>query len=181
MSAARAASASASGTLRMVGRGLPTLLGAALVAGAVGVADAAGAPGAAGAAGAGAMSAAATVAGTSAAGTQRVAGTVGDADHGQQLYARCAACHSLTVDRTGPRHCGLLGRRAGGVPGFAYSEAMKRSGIVWTTATLDRFLANPMQAIPGTAMGYAGVSDPKERADLVAFLAQASGSPPCAS
>ena len=128
------------------------LLGAALAAGAVGFAGAAGAGGAS-----------------------------GDADHGKQLYARCAACHSLTVDRTGPRHCGLLGRRAGGVPGFAYSEAMKRSGIVWTLATLDRFLANPMQAIPGTAMGYAGLSDPKERADLVAYLAQASGSSSCPS
>ena len=154
-------------------RRLQLLLTAALAAGAVGVA---------GAAGAGGASAAEAVA--PAVGTQRAVGAVGasgDANHGKQLYARCAACHSLTVDRTGPRHCGLLGRRAGGVPGFAYSEAMKRSGIVWTTATLDRFLANPMQAIPGTAMGYAGLSDPKERADLVAYLAQASGSSSCSS
>jgi len=105
----------------------------------------------------------------------------GDADKGEQLYARCAACHSLTVDRTGPRHCGLLGRRAGAVPGFAYSDAMRQSGIVWTVAALDRFLANPLQALPGTAMGYGGVSDPKERADLVAFLARASSSASCAS
>jgi len=105
----------------------------------------------------------------------------GDADKGEQLYARCVACHSLTVDRTGPRHCGLLGRRAGAVPGFAYSEAMRQSGIVWTTVTLDRFLANPLKAMPGTAMGYAGISDPKERADLVAFLARASSSASCAS
>ena len=154
-------------------RRLQLLLTAALAAGAVGLA---------GAAGAGGASAAEAVA--PAVGTQRAVSAVGasgDANHGKQLYARCAACHSLTVDRTGPRHCGLLGRRAGGVPGFAYSEAMKRSGIVWTTATLDRFLANPMQAIPGTAMGYAGLSDPKERADLVAYLAQASGSSSCSS
>lgn len=129
----------------------------------------------------------ATATGAVAAGTADVAGkadtagTVGDADHGKQLYARCAACHSLAIDRTGPRHCGLLGRRAGGVPGFPYSEAMKRSGIVWTAATLDRFLANPMQAIPGTAMGYSGISDPKERADLVAFLVQADASVSCRS
>jgi cytochrome c len=103
----------------------------------------------------------------------------GDADRGEQIYARCAACHSMSMDRTGPRHCGLLGRRAGAVPGFVYSEAMRQSGIVWTVAMLDRFLANPLKAIPGTAMGYAGVSDPKERADLVAFLARASAS--CAS
>jgi cytochrome c len=115
------------------------------------------------------------------AGGERVAGLAGDAERGSQLYARCAACHSLAIDRTGPRHCGLLGRRAGAVPDFAYSAAMKRSGIVWTAATLDRFLANPMQVVPGTAMGYAGVSDPKERADLVAFLAQASASATCRS
>jgi cytochrome c len=102
--------------------------------------------------------------------------TAGDADKGEQIYARCAACHSMSMDRTGPRHCGLLGRRAGAVPGFVYSEAMRQSGIVWTVATLDRFLANPLKAMPGTAMGYAGVSDPKERADLVAFLARASAS-----
>ena len=106
--------------------------------------------------------------------------TAGDPEKGRQLYARCAACHSLTVDRTGPRHCGLLGRRAGSVPGFNYSEAMKNADVVWTVATLDRFLANPMKAMPGTAMGYAGVDDRLERADLVAFLARASSSEACA-
>jgi cytochrome c len=145
-------------------RGLRLLLGALLAAGTAGAVGAAAATGA-----------------TSLVGSAGVTASTGDADHGKQIYARCAACHSLTVNRTGPMHCGLLGRRAGDVSGFAYSEAMKRSGIVWTTATLDRFLANPMQAIPGTAMGYAGVSDPKERADVVAFLAQASGSPICGS
>lgn len=64
-----------------------------------------------------------------------------DAGRGEQLYARCAACHALTFDRVGPRHCGLLGRRAGSVPGFDYSSAMKKSSIVWTEKTLDRFLA----------------------------------------
>ena len=106
--------------------------------------------------------------------------SAGDPEKGRQLYARCAACHSLAVDRTGPRHCGLLGRRAGSVPGFAYSEAMRNAGVVWTVATLDRFLANPMKAMPGTAMGYAGVDDRLERADLVAFLARASSSEACA-
>ena len=119
----------------------------------------------------------ATVGGTATAGGP---GTAGDPEKGRQLYARCAACHSLTVDRTGPRHCGLLGRRAGSVPGFNYSEAMRNADVVWTVATLDRFLANPMKAMPGTAMGYAGVDDRLERADLVAFLARASSSEACA-
>ena len=120
----------------------------------------------------------ATVGGTATAGGP---GTAGDPEKGRQLYARCAACHSLTVDRTGPRHCGLLGRRAGSVPGFNYSEAMRNADVVWTVATLDRFLANPMKAMPGTAMGYAGVDDRLERADLVAFLARASSSEACAT
>ncbi|MBX3613983.1 MAG: cytochrome c family protein [Burkholderiaceae bacterium] len=89
------------------------------------------------------------------------------------MYGRCLACHALQYDRTGPRHCGLFGRKAGGVPGFDYSEAMKRSGIVWNAATLDRFLANPLGTVPGTTMGYAGIADARERADLIAYLGQA--------
>jgi cytochrome c len=103
----------------------------------------------------------------------------GDPAAGAAIYDRCVACHALAYDRTGPRHCGLLGRRAGSVQGFAYSPAMKDSSIVWTGETLDRFLANPWKAVPGTAMGYAGVADAKERADLIAYLEQASRSPEC--
>jgi cytochrome c len=109
-----------------------------------------------------------------------VAAAKGDATRGEAIYSRCAACHALVYDRTGPRHCGLLGRRAGSVPGFAYSSAMKRSTIVWNAGTLDRFIASPLTAIPGTSMGYAGVADPQERADLIAYILQASQSPPCA-
>jgi cytochrome c len=97
-------------------------------------------------------------------------GAAGDAKRGEQLYARCAACHAMAYDRVGPRHCGLLGRRAGSLQGFDYSKAMKQSGIVWSARTLDRFLADPMAAVPGTTMTYAGISDPGERADLVAYL-----------
>jgi len=93
-----------------------------------------------------------------------------DPGKGKEIYGRCLACHALEYDRVGPRHCGLFGRRAGSVPGFAYSEAMKRSKIVWNEKTLDRFLANPPKAVPGTAMTYAGVPEAKERADLIAYL-----------
>ncbi len=72
------------------------------------------------------------------------------------------------------------GRRAGSVPGFAYSAAMKKSSIVWNKRTLDRFLASPLAVIPGTAMGYAGIADPRERADLIEYLERANHSPPCA-
>jgi cytochrome c len=102
----------------------------------------------------------------------------GDASRGEQLYARCAACHALAYDRVGPRHCGLLGRKAGSVPGFDYSAAMRKSAIVWNARTLDRFIADPLKALPGTTMTYAGVKDAKERADLVAYLVGAANNAP---
>jgi cytochrome c len=98
----------------------------------------------------------------------------GDPTHGQQIYARCQACHSIERNRIGPMHKGLFGRRAGSVPGFVYSAAMRNSGIVWSEATLDRFLQGPRQMVPGTKMTYAGVPDPQERADLIAYLRQAT-------
>jgi cytochrome c len=97
----------------------------------------------------------------------------GDPKAGEAIYGRCQACHALAYDRVGPRHCGLLGRRAGAVQGFEYSPAMKRSRLVWDEQTLDRFLADPLRTVPGTTMTYAGVADPKERADLIAYLAKA--------
>jgi cytochrome c len=103
----------------------------------------------------------------------------GDPARGEQLYARCLACHALEYDRVGPRHCGLLGRRAGSVPRFDYSVAMKQSGIVWTARTLERFLAAPLEMVPGTTMTYAGVADAKERADLIAYLEERSISSEC--
>ena len=103
----------------------------------------------------------------------------GDPIAGKEIYARCLACHALAYDRTGPRHCGLFGRRAGSVKDFAYSDAMKRSKIVWNERTLDRFLENPLTAVPGTAMGYAGVADRNERANLIAYLKQANQSLEC--
>ena len=99
-----------------------------------------------------------------------MAAPAGNAIRGEALYERCFACHSLETDRAGPRHCGLLGRRAGSVPGFDYSPAMRASGIVWSAETLDRFLAAPTAVVPGTSMGYAGIASAQERADLIAYL-----------
>lgn len=103
----------------------------------------------------------------------------GDPRAGEAIYSRCLACHALAYDRTGPRHCGLFGRRAGSVAGFPYSDAMRHSNIVWNEATLNRFLANPTKTVPGTAMGYAGIKDDKERADLIAYLKWANTSELC--
>jgi cytochrome c len=107
------------------------------------------------------------------------AGAAPSAPNGQEVYGRCMACHSLAYDRTGPRHCGLFGRRAGSVPGFAYSDAMKRSKIVWNAAALDRFLADPARTVPGTSMTYAGVPDRAERAALIAYLKAANAGSEC--
>jgi len=94
---------------------------------------------------------------------------------GEQIYARCAGCHAIEANRTGPQHCGLFGRRAGTAPGFdTYSKAMRDSKIVWNERSLDTFLAAPTQSMPGTTMGYAGVKDARERADLLAWLRHAT-------
>jgi cytochrome c len=121
--------------------------------------------------------AAALVASAAAGGAEKSAP---DAMRGEQVYARCLACHALAYDRVGPRHCGLFGRRAGSVPQFSYSPAMKKSGIVWNDQTLDRFLTKPLKMVPGSAMTYDGVADPKDRSDLIAYLKHANDTPECA-
>jgi cytochrome c len=101
----------------------------------------------------------------------------GDPARGERIYGRCVACHAIDRDRTGPRHAGLFGRHAGGVPGFPYSAALKKAGangLVWNDETLDKFLQNPTRFVPGTHMTYAGVKDDQERADLIAYLKAAT-------
>jgi len=147
----------------------PAMLAATLAVACMAAADASAADAAA---------AGAAAAGTAAVGARGPApATTGDARRGEEIYGRCLACHALAYNRAGPRHCGLFGRRAGSVPGYSYSQAMKQSGIIWNEQTLDVFLKNPLAAVPGTSMGYAGIADAGERADLIAYLKQA---PPCA-
>jgi cytochrome c len=94
----------------------------------------------------------------------------GDAGRGKDAYeARCGGCHSVAADRVGPRHAGVVGRRAGSVAGFAYSEALRKSGLTWTTETLERWLADPEALVPGQRMGYS-LGDAQARADIVAYL-----------
>jgi cytochrome c len=93
----------------------------------------------------------------------------GDPGRGQALYQACSGCHSIDDDDIGPRHRGVVGRRAGTVPEYAYSPALKASGLVWDAATLDRWLSNPQDLVPGTKM-YFSVSDPQKRADIIAYL-----------
>jgi cytochrome c len=97
-----------------------------------------------------------------------------DAAAGQSVFkAQCSICHSVAPGRTltGPSLAGIIGRKAGSIAGFHYSAANQASGIVWSAATLDPYLANPKQVIPGTTMTYPGLKDAKQRADLIAYLA----------
>lgn len=108
---------------------------------------------------------------------QTSAAAAGDAARGEALYERrCTACHALDVNRIGPLHRGVVGRRAGAVPSFNYSPALARSGLVWTEPNLDRWLAGPPRLVPGTRMGLS-VPSPTERADIIAYL-RAQGAAP---
>ena len=96
---------------------------------------------------------------------------VGSALRGQASYQeRCAGCHAVDANDAGPLHRGVLGRRAGTVPGFDYSPALRASRLVWTRQTLDAWLRNPEALIPGQAMDEQ-VADPQARQDLIAYLA----------
>jgi cytochrome c len=103
-----------------------------------------------------------------------VASAAGDAVRGQELYeSRCIGCHSVDDNKSGPLHKGVFGRKAGQVPGYDYSQAVKASKLVWREKTLDLWLTNPELAIPGQKMGYF-VMEARDRADLIAYLKKVS-------
>ena len=104
--------------------------------------------------------------------------TDGDPMRGEQIYHRCQGCHSIDANRVGPRHAGLFGRHAGSLDDYNYSDAMRASGVVWNETTLDQFLTAPRKFIPGTKMPFAGIPDAQERADLIAYLKQATAAAP---
>jgi cytochrome c len=95
----------------------------------------------------------------------------GDPTRGKVLYQACQACHSIEENDLGPRHRGVVGRRAGSVADYNYSLALKNSGLTWDSSTLDRWLANPSALVPGTKMFFK-IDDPRSRADVIAYLAE---------
>jgi cytochrome c len=104
-------------------------------------------------------------------GSSPVLAQTASAQRGKTLYeSRCVACHSVDANRVGPLHRGVLGRRAGKVPGFAYSDALRSSTLVWSRETLLVWLKDPEALIPGQQMGYQ-VEMLQDRLDLVAYLA----------
>jgi cytochrome c len=96
----------------------------------------------------------------------------GDATKGEAVFRQCQTCHVVTpgVNKVGPSLHNIIGRTAGQVAGFRYSEANKKSGITWTEQELYTYLENPKARIPGTTMAFVGVKDSQKRADLVAYL-----------
>ena len=97
----------------------------------------------------------------------------GDAKRGAQLFNQCAACHSVQLDEhmTGPSLAKVWNRKAGTAEGFQrYSDALKRAGLTWDEATLDKWLANPQALVHGTSMTFPGIKQAKDRADVIAYL-----------
>jgi cytochrome c len=96
-----------------------------------------------------------------------------DASAGKTLFARnCSICHSPQPGRNlvGPSLFNVVNRHSGQIPDFHYSDANKNSGLVWNVGTLDRYLTAPRQIVPGTKMTFPGLKDPKQRADVIAYL-----------
>jgi cytochrome c len=97
-----------------------------------------------------------------------------DAEAGKKVFTKCAPCHAIgpgAKNKVGPEQNGLVGRKAGSVEGFNYSEAMKNSGITWDEAQLDEYIADPKKKVPGNKMVFPGIKDELERSDLIAYLA----------
>jgi cytochrome c len=100
----------------------------------------------------------------------------GDAVRGEARFQECAACHRLDTgtNEVGPSLHGVFSRKAGELADFRYSPAMKRSRVTWSAETLEKYIADPQAFIPANRMPYAGMSNPSDRADLIAYLQKAT-------
>jgi cytochrome c len=101
----------------------------------------------------------------------------GDPAKGEKVFARCKTCHEVAKEqnKVGPHLVGVMGRKAGSVEGFKYSDAMKNSGIVWDEAALAQYLKDPKGSMPGNKMAFPGLKKDDELADVIAYLKQAAG------
>ena len=104
-----------------------------------------------------------------------IASPAQDLAAGEQSFKKCLACHSVgegATNKVGPVLNGLEGRKAGTIPGYAYSEGNKNSGLVWSEEVFREYIKNPMEKIPGTKMVFAGIKNDNEITSLWAYLKQ---------
>lgn len=104
-----------------------------------------------------------------------------DLDNGRRVFARCRSCHTITEggpNMTGPNLHGVFGRQSGAAPGFNYSAALQEARLAWDGEQLDHWLENPRTFLKGTKMSFAGIPDPTDRRDVIAFLKVETGYTP---
>lgn len=92
---------------------------------------------------------------------------------GKLVFMRCAACHSVVKgqpNKIGPNLAGVVGRKSGTAPGFRYSAPFAKANLTWNEATLDKWLTRPAALVPGTSMVFAGLPNPQDRANVIAYL-----------
>ena len=96
-----------------------------------------------------------------------------DLENGQAKFALCKSCHTATPggeSAVGPNLYGVFGRKAGSLPGFTYSDGVKALGFAWDADKIAQWISNPRAMVPGTKMTYAGMENPRDRSDVVAYL-----------
>src|SRR5581483_6576511 len=101
------------------------------------------------------------------------AGKQAEVERGKKLFDQCAACHSVDPkvnDMPGPNLHGVVGRKAGKQPGFAYSDALSAKNFRWTAEKLDQFLKDPSEFAPGTAMAFSGLKNDADRQAVINYL-----------
>jgi cytochrome c len=100
------------------------------------------------------------------------AGAAGDVEAGKKVFNKCAACHAVEAgkNKVGPSLFGIVGKKAGTDPTYKYSDNMKNSGLTWDEKTLDAYLEKPQEMVKGSKMAFAGLKDPKDRENIIAYL-----------
>src|SRR5215469_4495420 len=103
----------------------------------------------------------------------------GDPAPGKLVFRKCQVCHSLEPgkDVLGPSLAGIIGRKSGAAPNYAYSPAMKDANLTWDAKTLDAYLDDPQKMVPGNKMPFPGLKTVQDRLDVIAYMAAPSGSP----
>ena len=104
-----------------------------------------------------------------------------DLDNGQAKFALCQSCHTITpggANMTGPNLHGVFGKKSASNPDFKYSDALKAAGWVWDADRLNQWLEKPQTFLPGTKMSFAGLSDAKDRTDVIGYLMVETGHKP---